>query len=65
MVSYNQVKLAYKEELHMKISTFITKVKSTFILIALTAALGACATIEGAGEDIETAGEAVQDAAND
>lgn len=57
----------------MKISTLSTpisnqistKLKSTFILIALTATLGACATIEGAGEDIESAGEAVQDAAND
>lgn len=52
----------------MKISTLSTqistKLKSTFILIALAATLGACATIEGAGEDIESAGEAVQDAAN-
>ncbi|AGH42902.1 entericidin A/B family lipoprotein [Paraglaciecola psychrophila] len=48
----------------MKTSTVITNIKSTLILVLMAAALGSCATIEGAGEDIESAGEAVQDAAN-
>ena len=48
----------------MKMFNISKKIKSAFILLMLSAALGACATIEGAGEDIETAGEAVQDAAN-
>jgi len=49
----------------MKMFKISKKIKSVFMLLMLSAALGACATMEGAGEDIETAGEAVQDAAND
>lgn len=48
----------------MKILNIGKKIQSLVVLLMLSAALGACATIEGAGEDIETAGEAVQDAAD-
>ncbi len=35
------------------------------LLMAMTAMLSACNTIEGAGRDIERGGEAVQDSARD
>ena len=35
------------------------------LLMAMTAMLSACNTIEGAGRDIERGGEAVQDTARD
>ena len=46
----------------MNTKTCYTKLKSILTVLLLSSALGACATIEGAGEDIESAGEAVQDA---
>jgi predicted small secreted protein len=48
----------------MKIKTYVSNFKSILTVLLLSCALGACATIEGAGKDIESAGEAVQDAAN-
>lgn len=48
----------------MKDKTYVSNIKSILTVILLSTALGACATIEGAGKDIESAGEAVQDAAN-
>lgn len=48
----------------MKDKTYIANIKSILTVILLSTALGACATIEGAGKDIESAGEAVQDAAD-
>ena len=48
----------------MKITKISSKIKSFLVLVILSAALGACATIEGAGKDIESAGEVVQDAAD-
>lgn len=42
----------------------IKNIRSLLLLVILGAALGGCATIEGAGKDIESAGEAVQDAAD-
>ena len=36
-----------------------------FILATLSAALGGCNTIEGAGKDIERGGQAIRDAARD
>jgi entericidin B len=53
--------LITKKEQIMK--TYYTKVKSMITVLILSSALGACATMEGAGEDIEKAGEAIQDAA--
>lgn len=35
------------------------------LLAALTLALGACNTVEGAGQDIEAAGESMSDTAED
>jgi len=47
----------------MKTQTYLANIKSILTILLLSAVLGACATIEGAGKDIESAGEAVQDAA--
>ncbi len=44
--------------------TYYAKIKSMITVLILSSALGACATMEGAGEDIEKAGEAIQDAAD-
>ena len=52
------------KENNMKTSSYFTKIKSILTRLLLSSALGACATIEGAGKDIESAGEAVQDAAD-
>jgi predicted small secreted protein len=52
------------KENNMKTSSYFTKIKSILTILLLSSALGACATIEGAGKDIESAGEAVQDAAD-
>jgi entericidin B len=46
-----------------KMKTYYAKIKSMITVLILSSALGACATMEGAGEDIEKAGEAIQDAA--
>ena len=48
----------------MKAKTYYAHIKSILTVLLLSSALGACATIEGAGQDIESAGEAVQDAAD-
>ncbi|WP_081179509.1 entericidin A/B family lipoprotein [Colwellia sp. PAMC 21821] len=48
----------------MKAKTYYANIKSILTVLLLSTALGACATIEGAGEDIESAGDAVQDAAD-
>ncbi|ASP47769.1 entericidin A/B family lipoprotein [Cognaticolwellia beringensis] len=48
----------------MKAKTYYANIKSIITVLLLSIALGACATIEGAGKDIESAGEAVQDAAD-
>ncbi|UUO23714.1 entericidin A/B family lipoprotein [Colwellia sp. M166] len=47
----------------MKYKTYYSKIKSVLTVLLLSSALGACATIEGAGKDIESAGEVIQDAA--
>lgn len=48
----------------MKAKITYANIKSMLVILLLSSALGACATIEGAGKDIEKAGEAVQDAAD-
>jgi len=48
----------------MKAKITYANIKSMLAILLLSSALGACATIEGAGKDIEKAGEAVQDAAD-
>jgi len=48
----------------MKVNSYYGKIKSILTILLLSSALGACATMEGAGKDIESAGEAVQDAAD-
>lgn len=48
----------------MNAKTYYAKIKAILTVLLLSSALGACATIEGAGKDIESAGEAVQDAAD-
>ncbi|GAB5382536.1 MAG: hypothetical protein Alis3KO_39510 [Aliiglaciecola sp.] len=48
----------------MQLKTHFKHAKLVLLLLVLSAALGGCATLEGAGEDIESAGEAVQDAAD-
>jgi len=48
----------------MKYKNYFAKIKSIVAVLLLSSALGACATMEGAGKDIESAGEAVQDAAD-
>lgn len=35
------------------------------VLVALSAGLSACNTVEGVGEDIESAGDTLEDAAED
>jgi|TARA_R110000803_G_scaffold68646_2_gene130574 predicted small secreted protein len=57
------VKLINQEEQKMKYKTYYSKIKSVLTVLLLSSALGACATIEGAGKDIESAGEVIQDAA--
>ena len=49
----------------MKAKTFYAKLKTMLTLLVLSSALGACATLDGAGKDIEKAGEAIQDAVKD
>ncbi|SEL33108.1 Predicted small secreted protein [Colwellia chukchiensis] len=48
----------------MNAKRYYAQLKSLFILILLSATLGACATVEGAGKDLEKAGQAIQDAVN-
>ncbi len=42
---------------------YYSRLKAILTILLLSSALGACATIEGAGKDLEKAGEAIQDAA--
>ena len=43
---------------------YYSRLKSILTILLLSSALGACATLEGAGKDLEKAGEAIQDAAD-
>lgn len=47
----------------MTVKTYYPKIKSILTVLLLSSALGACATIDGAGKDLEKAGEAIQNAA--
>jgi entericidin B len=50
------------KEQKMTAKTYYPKIKSILTVLLLSSALGACATIDGAGKDLEKAGEAIQNA---